>query len=259
MTTSGPQSWWRAVLTYPPTWIAGALLALLSLVYVNAFDPATGMLVALGVVVALGVAAWPLAMSATGVLSARQFAANAHAGDELLTEALATELSDLSDSQPFEQLVALRQKRAALIKVLDRRLARNELTYTRYLSTSQQVYESALANLHEVAVANDSVSSIDDGYIRRRLAELDRDDAESDATRRERETLAKRAELRTGQMARIEQLLAQNEAALTTLDRTTSALADVPAGQRPEDVDEVMAALEDLADRAKMYASDEST
>lgn len=58
-------------------------------------------------------------------------------------------------------------------------------------------------------------------------------------------------------MARIERLLAQNEAALTTLDRTTSALADVPVGQRPEDADDAMAALEDLADRAQMLATGE--
>jgi hypothetical protein len=108
-------------------------------------------------------------------------------------------------------------------------------------------------------VANDSLSSIDAGYIERRIAELDGDGGDSESMQRERETLGKRAELRDGQVARIERLLAQNEAALTTLDRTTSALADVPAGQRPEDADEAMAALEDLADRARMYALGEGS
>ncbi len=242
------------MLTYPPTWAAGALLAILAVGFVAVFDPSTVMTLALGVVVVVAAAGWPLAMSATGSLAARQFAVHDAEADESATMAtLAAELSALDDSQPFEQLVALGQKRTALIKVLDRRLDRGELTYSRYQSTSDQVYQSALDNLHEVAVANDSVRSIDTGYIRRRLAELDGDGGDSESTRRERETLGKRAELRDDQVARIERLLAQNEAALTTLDRTTSALADVPAGQRPEEADEAMAALEDLADRARMY------
>ena len=60
--------------------------------------------------------------------------------------------------------------------------------------------------------------------------------------------------MRTSQRRRIAQLLAQNESALTALDRTTTALADVPIGKKPEDADAAMAALEELADRAVKYA-----
>jgi hypothetical protein len=60
--------------------------------------------------------------------------------------------------------------------------------------------------------------------------------------------------MRTTQRRRIAQLLAQNESALTALDRTTTALADVPIGKKPEDADAAMAALEELADRASKYA-----
>lgn len=253
--SSGPIPWWRAVLAYPPTWAAGALLSALAVAFVVALDPTTSMVGALLVVIVVAIAGWPLVMSATGTLSARQFAIeDTDAVDPATIAALAAELAVLEDSQPAEQLAALEQKRAALIRVLDRRLDRNELTYSRYVTTSQQVYRSALGNLHEVVVANDSLSSIDVGYIQRRLAELDREEADSDSVQRERETLAQRARLRDDQVARIGRLLAQNEAALTTLDRTTSALSDVPVGQRPEDADDAMAALADLADRAKMYA-----
>lgn len=256
MTASGPQPWWKAVLTYPPTWAAGALLAVLGAGYVSAFEPGTGMTVGLVVVSALAVVGWPATMAMSGTLSARQFATvDTEAVDQEMIATLAAELAELEDSQPAEQLVALQQKRATLIKVLDRRLDRNELTYARYVSTSDQVYRSALDNLHEVAVANDSVSSIDTGYIERRIAELDSGTGDSDSAQRERETLAQRASLRDDQVARIGRLMAQNEAALTTLDRTTSALADVPVGQRPEDAEDAMAALDALAARAQMYAA----
>ena len=138
--------------------------------------------------------------------------------------------------------------------MLQRRLDAGELTYARYLSTSQQVFSSALGNLHEVAVANESISTINETYIDRRLAELADDDSDVESAERERATLERRREMRTSQRRRIAQLLAQNESALTALDRTTTALADVPIGKKPEDAEAAMAALEELADRAVKYA-----
>ncbi len=257
MTTSGPLPWWKAILTYPPTWAAGALLAALTTAFIVALDPPAGMTVGLVIIVALAALGWPLAMATTGTLSARQFAtASVDDVDPATIASLAAELVALEDSQPAEQLAALEQKKASLLKVLERRLDAGELTYSRYVAAAQQVYRSVLDNLHEVAVANDSVGSIDTGYIERRLAELDHDNdnGDSDSSQRERDTLARRSELRGTQITRIARLMAQNEAALTSLDRTTTALADVPVGQRPEDADEAMVALEALADRARTYA-----
>jgi hypothetical protein len=167
---------------------------------------------------------------------------------------LRVELDALADTQPSEQLDALLQKRQSLINVLQRRLDAGELTYARYLSTSQQVFASALDNLHEIALASESISTIDEDYIARRLTELDGDDSDAESADRERATLERRRDLRQTQRRKIAQLLAQNESALTALDRTTTALADVPIGKKPEDAEAAMAALEELADRAAKYA-----
>lgn len=249
-------SWWRAVVSYPPTWIAAAVLGITVWATVSLLDP-PGFLV--GVLVALAVVAivsWPLTMSATGTLSQLQFAIpRVEEVDPRELEALRAELAALPDTQPAEQLDALEQKRRSLVNVLDRRLDAGELTYSRYLATSQQVYNSALHNLHEVAVAHESISSIDEAYIDRRLAELAADGGDDESVRRERDTLLSRRELRNTQRRRISQLLAQNESALTALNRTTTALADVPIGKRPEDADAAMAALEALAERAGDYAT----
>jgi hypothetical protein len=168
---------------------------------------------------------------------------------------LRAELGALDDTQPTEQLDALLQKRQTMIKVLQRRLDAGELTYARYLATSQEVFSSALDNLHEVAVASESISTIDETYIDRRLAELAADDSDADSAERERATLERRRELRTSQRRKIAQLLAQNEAALTALDRTTTALADTPIGKQPADAEAAMAELEALADRTGNYAT----
>jgi hypothetical protein len=250
------KSWWRAVISYPATWVAAAALAITSWALVSWLDPPGVFVVVLGVLVVVAVVTWPLTMSATGTLAKLQFAIpRVEDVDPQQLASLTAELEALADPQPAEQLHALRQKRETLTKVLQRRLDQGEMTYARYLATAQQVYVSAVDNLGEVAVAYQSLSTMDDAYIDRRLGELTVDLSDIDAAERERSTLERRRELGTTQRRKVAQLLAQNEAALTALDRTTTALADVPIGKRPEDADAAMEALEELADRAGKYAS----
>ena len=250
------KSWWRAVLSYPPTWIAAGVLGAAVWGMIAIFDPPgflVGVLVGLSV---LAAATWPLAMSATGTLSKLQFTVpRVEAVDPAELASLSADLQALDDTQPAEQLEALQQKRESLVKVLTRRLDAGELTYSRYLATAQQVCNATLQNLHEVAVAYESISTIDESYIERRMAELVSDDSDQESKARELDTLSQRLELRTSQRRKIARLLAQNESALTALDRTTTALADVPIGKRPEDADSAMEALEELAARASQYAT----
>lgn len=247
--------WTKAVVSYPPTWIAAVLLGATVWLVLTLLDPPGVFVIVLIVLAVIAAAAWPFTMSATGTLAKLQFEVpRVDEVDPAEIAALRAELDALVDTQPTEQLDALLSKRQSLINVLERRLDAGELTYARYLSSSQQVFASALDNLHEVAVAYESISTIDEPYIARRLAELDADDSDVESADRERATLERRRELRNDQRRRIAQLLAQNEAALTALNRTTTALADVPIGKKPEDADAAMAALEELADRATKYA-----
>ncbi len=249
------KSWWRAIVSYPATWVVAVVLAVTVWAILTLLDPPGVFAVALVVLAIVAAIAWPLTMSATGTLSELQFAIpRVEEVDPDEIAALAAELDAIEDTQPTEQLQALQDKRATLISVLERRLDEGELTYARYLGSAQQVFASALDNLHEVAVAYQSISTIDEAYIDRRLGELDTDDSDVESSERERTSLVRRRDLRTAQRKRIAQLLAQNESALTALDRTTTALADVPIGKRPEDADAAMAALEELADRASRYA-----
>jgi len=255
-------SWWRATLSYPPTWVAMVLLAVVTGVTLSIADPVGTATLILAVLVLVAALAWPVVLLMTGRLEALRFppVQPLDEVDPALLAALADELAELDDPQPGEQLAALQHKRATLMKVLERRLDAGELTYARYMGTADSVYRAALDNLHEVAVAHDSISSIDETYVARRLAELDAEaEAEADgpdpSAERERDTLAQRLELRSNQRHKIARLMAQNEAALTALDRTTTALADVPIGKRPEDADAAMAALEALAARTGMYAT----
>lgn len=248
--------WGKAVAKYPPTWIAAAVLAATVWLVLEVIDPPAFMVVVLGILAVLAILAWPFTMSASGTMAKLQFEIpRVEEIDPAEIATLRAELGALADTQPTEQLDALLQKRQSLITVLQHRLDAGELTYGRYLATSQQVFSSALDNLHEVAVASESISTIDETYIDRRLTELDTDDSDPEAAERERATLGRRREMRSTQRRRIAQLLAQNESALTALDRTTTALADAPIGKKPADADAAMAELEALADRAGNYAN----
>jgi hypothetical protein len=104
-----------------------------------------------------------------------------------------------------------------------------------------------------VAVAEQSVSAIDDDYIAQRLDQLSHQDDE--AATAERSSLEDRRSLQDSQEKKISNLLAQNESAMTVLDRTATALADAPIGRQPKNAEAAMAALQEMADRAGKYAT----
>ena len=167
--------------------------------------------------------------------------------------ALKRDLDRLEDERPAYQLQAIGEKRDNLVAMLDRRLEAGELTYARYLSTAQQVYLAVISNLREVVVAIGSISTIDPDYIDNRLEELRAEGSVS--AEPEIRSLEDRRALATTQQAKATYLLAQNESAMTLLDRTSTALADAPIGVAPQDAKAAMQALEELADRADKYAS----
>ena len=247
------KSWWKAVVAYPATWMAIALVALGIWIILALLEPPFLMTVILLAIGAVAIIAWPIAMSATGTLARLQFEAPKlpEVGAEEMAQ-LTAELGALDDPRPANQLKAIQEKRDNLVEVLNRRLEAGELTYARYLSTAQQVYLVALDNLSEVAVALRSISAIDNEYIDSRLEDLA--DQEGETADAERASLNDRRSLRAGQEKRTADLLAQNESAMTLIDRTATALADAPIGKEPQDADAAMAALREMAERASKYA-----
>jgi hypothetical protein len=248
------KSWWKAVVRYPPTWAAIGAVILAVAATLVLLDPSPLMTI---VVVGIGVAfvvLWPLVLSVTGTLNQLQFQApRLPEVSETELRMLGDELERLDDPRPAYQLVAIQEKRDNLVAMLDRRLQSGELTYARYQSTAQQVYLAVISNLREVGVAMGSISTIDPNYIDARLAELK--DERSDSTEAEVSSLQDRRALATTQQAKVTYLLAQNESAMTLLDRTSTALADAPIGLAPQDAEAAMEALTELADRAGKYAT----
>ena len=241
------------MVAYPATWLAIGLVVVGTWAVLSLLQPPFFMTVILLVLGGLAIVAWPITMSATGTLNRLQFEVPKLPEvepDEL--SRLAEELEALEDTRPSYQLKAIQEKRDSLVGVLNSRLEAGEMTYARYLSSAQHVYLAALENLREVAVAEQSVSAIDADYIDHRLDELV--DHEGEAAMTERRSLADRRSLRKTQEEKVAGLLAQNETAMTVLDRTATALADATIGRQPQDAQAAMKALQEMADRAGKYA-----
>ncbi|MBE9554687.1 MAG: hypothetical protein IMF05_14585, partial [Proteobacteria bacterium] len=172
-------------------------------------------------------------------------------------ETLAADFDELAFDNGRAQLRLLRDKLEGLTQVLKRRLDSGEMTYGRYLGMAQEVYGAALDNLHEVAVALRSVSTIDPGYLQKRLGELEHERQRSDDHERELKALRDRDTLLEDTNRRVAQLMAQNESALTVIDQTSAALAATRTeqGHATLDAETAMAELEQLAGRAGKYAA----
>ncbi len=244
-----------AVLSYPPTWIAVAVVIAAELLLFSWFGPGLVMALVFILVGVLAGAAWPLIMTMTGETQRRMYPISDMTADDVgMLEQLRLDLEKVECEQGLAQMRMLREKRDNLAEVLGRRLNAGELTYGRYVGTAQGVYLAAIDNLHETAVALQSIRAIDHEYVDRRLTELtEADDAEADAILRERTSLEDRRSMREQKMTRAAALLAQNESAMTVLDKTAGAVADAPIGQTPSDADAAMEQLDELASRIERY------
>ena len=256
----------KTAASYPLTWVAVIALGAMEVGFVRWFAPDVSMLLASGVLSMALLLLWPIALLRTRAFLEAMYQLPSRVSQSAMVkiDALAADLQQVASDKGLEQLRLLQQKLEVLTEVLKRRMSEGELTFGRYLGTGEQVYLSAIDNLHEIAVALTSVSSIDGEYLDERIAEVRtkqgaQDGNEHDA-RREIENLEQRRSLLEQQHRKVSELFAQNEAAMTALDNTATALADarIGKGHASMEAEVAMAELDRLAKRADSYASHSS-
>ncbi len=249
------------VLSQPLTWLAGAVVLALEIAFFGWF-PVTAVPVAGALIAGLFcLALWPVIYLRSAEFTRRvhQQPANFMLSQEQRLAQLREDFTELDFEQGAAQLVQLESKFNNLAEVLKRRLNTTELTYGRYLGMAEQVYLASLESLHEVEVALRAVSEIDPAQLEVRLEGLTGKSRYSQDERRETAALRERQGLYERQQQRVTSLMAQNESAMTVLDKTAAALAqtktDKPLSQM--DAESAMAELELLAKRAARYATEE--
>ncbi len=159
-------------------------------------------------------------------------------------------------AQGAMQFARIREKFDNLMAMLDQKLNRRELTYHRYCGSAEQVYLSVLDHLRDVVTRLQSIRAVDPAYIQQRITALQALTRLTPADEEALKTLAERQQLHMQQLERVNTLLTQNEAAMTTLDQTAAALADMKTveGHAAVDMETARQALEALAQRAETFS-----
>jgi uncharacterized coiled-coil protein SlyX len=158
--------------------------------------------------------------------------------------------------QGGSQFKKVEKKFSNLKELLDSKMEQGEITYARYSGTAEQVYLSVLDNLHAISSLLKGVETIDVKYIRSRLEAIAEQESLGQADSDEIETLNARLALRDDQLHQVNQLLTRNEVAMTQIDNTTAAIAQMKTsrGEASTDLDSAMQELEVLAKRAGAYS-----
>ena len=168
------------------------------------------------------------------------------------------DLQQLGFIDGLSQLNRLQEKYQAFERLLQRKLNPEEITFSRYLGMAEQVFLSALDNLQRVAHVKQGAEAINEGFIRRRIDELKANGTLTAVQQQELDALRARLELKEKQSGRVDEWLAQNEEAMTQLDLTMAAIAEMNTvrGQAGMDMESAMAELQRLAARSGEYDHD---
>jgi hypothetical protein len=172
-------------------------------------------------------------------------------------ESLRAEMGQLKFEPGLTQLSHLKQKYKAFEALLARKLNPGEMTYSRYLGITEQVFLAGLDNLSRTADTLKGLSVIDPKHIAGRIKHLQNDGIDSRAQDAEIATLRERMGLLQVQQERIHQLLAENETAMTRIDQAMAAIAemDTATGHASMDMESAMQELNQLAVRAQAYSA----
>lgn len=156
------------------------------------------------------------------------------------------------------QMIQFDMKFQNFTEVLASKFKKSQLTYSRYLAIGQEVYLSGIDNLYEIILALKTIKTIDTDYISNRLNELDQLDLNNQIYKKEFEALKRSMRSHNDQKIKIDELLAENEAALSKFDETTIALSKISKVKDRSSklsMENAMKELQELIHRSKHYSN----
>lgn len=175
---------------------------------------------------------------------------------DLKRQRLKQDLIDVGCQDGARQLDQFRNKFDSLVELLADKLNTGELTYSRYYGIAQEVLLSGIDNLAAIVSALKSISEIDVKYIERRVRKLRENRNDDSEVTKEMAALEERLAVRQQQIDKVKRLLLENEQAMTQIDKTTAAIADMDTvrGEAEVDMENSMSALVEITERAQHYS-----
>jgi hypothetical protein len=209
----------------------------------------------------VGAGAWAWEYLFRRQVHARNYLQGLHRTLELRVEDTLRELNAELRALKFEpgisQIDRLHDKYNVFVELLRRKLDPGEMTFMRYLGMGEQVFLGGLDNLARISDALKGSETNDAEDIRRRIKALKGDGIDSQAQDQEEAALMARLALMDQQREKISGWLAENEAAMTVLDRVMAGVAEMNTTQSATmKMQHAMEELETLARRAGSYSAD---
>ncbi len=238
--------------------VAGGLLAGFGLTTLAFVSNPVGWGIAIGGLM-VGTSNWALRFFGSTDAYRQKFYAKRHEEFERVKEEkaqqLGTDLKKLGCKRGQLQVGQLEEKFQNLVEVFSRVLSQGELTYCRFVDTAELVYTSGLNNLERIVVLLTNTDDIDRKEIQERIDTFTSKKTRTPADERNLTALKKQATVYDSTAQEVEDLLAQNEEALATMDETGQAalrLKDRSASLSPkETMQEAMDLLGEMVTRAK--------
>lgn len=171
-------------------------------------------------------------------------------------ERVKQDLTEHGCPEGAKQVDKLQAKFESLTELLADKLDTSELTYNRYFGIAQEVFLSGLDNLTSIVAKLKSISEIDERHINKRLKLLEESDKQDLEVEKEKDTLRSRLAMRKNQLEFIKKLMLENEEAMTQLDSTTIAIANIDTirGEAEIDMENSMAFLVEITERVGKYS-----
>ena len=238
--------------------VAGGLVAGIGLTTLSVASIPFGIGIAFGGLM-VGASNWAIRFFSSTDAYRQKFYAKRHEEFERVKEEkaqqLATDLKKLGCKRGQQQVGQLEEKFQNLVEVFSRVLSPGELTYCRFVDTAELVYTSGLNNLERIVVLLTNTDDIDRKEIQERIETFESKKARTTADERNLNALKKQATVYDSTAQEVEDLLAQNEEALATMDETGQAalrLKDRSATLSPKQtMQEAMDLLGEMVARAK--------
>ncbi|WP_018247973.1 hypothetical protein [Orenia marismortui] len=178
-------------------------------------------------------------------------------------EELKLQFSDLTSSKYYKesarlalnQLLRLIDKFEKFKNILDIKLDKEEITYERFMSVTEEVYYNILDNLEKIKNIYQSIEDVNLGYINFRIDMLENKADLTTEMREELISLQKRKGMILGELDSIDRYLSINEKAMTDIDNMKIKLGRVKtsSSQAKKEFDLSIADLQKMANRINQY------
>jgi hypothetical protein len=172
-----------------------------------------------------------------------------------IIDTLHGDLAGLRDDDAIAQLDRLRTKFRACEDLLRRKLDPSEVTFSRYLGMTEQVFLAGLDNLRQIADTLRGVNAMDEAELKRRATALERAARLQPAQQQELAAMRDSLQLLAERRGKIDGWLAENESAMNQMDRVMAVIADLDTAQDQAamDMQPAMQELRGLLERAHNY------